>query len=129
MVQITTYTAVTDFLARAQALLEREEAANNVILGLANMLINTPERFPQFHLVTVDDSSGVQLVGLMIRNLSIYAESPDSEAMSALARYFSTQHITLPGVVGMVASAHAFAAAWTDATGGSWSVKMRERVS
>lgn len=128
--QTTAYTAASDFLIRTQALLEREEAANNVILGIANMLINAPERFPEFYLVTVDDSSGVKLAGLMTppHNLSLYAEAPERGAMFALARYFSAQQVTVPGVIGMVDTAHAFAAAWVNVAGGSWSAGFHERV-
>jgi len=128
--QITTYPTASEFLARTQAMLERREAANNLILGIAAMLVNSSERYPEFHLVTVDGPSGVQIAGLMTppHNCILYAEAPDREAMSALARYFCDQHIAVPGVIGMVDVAHAFAATWIKVAGGSWSARIHERV-
>ncbi len=128
--QINSYTSATEFLARAQQMLERHEGANNVIIGVANTLSNPHERFREFHLVTVDDSSGVRIAGLMTPpdSLIIHAEVPDVEAMSALARHFYAQNVAVRGVLGMVESAHTFAEAWINVAGGSWSVKIHERL-
>ena len=127
---IAIHPTARDFRARTQELLERQEAANNLMLGITDILIHRPERFPRFHLVSVEDATDLRVAALMTppNNLILYSDAPDKEAMSILARHFFDQHIAVPGAIGMVEPVHTFAEAWTEIAGRTWSVAIHERA-
>jgi predicted GNAT family acetyltransferase len=131
--QITTYQSATDFLARTRTMLEAHEAANNLMLGLVETLIHTPDRYQDWSLFTVDDKSAINVTSIVAVqtppfNLIIHVENPDPRAMVLLARYCHEEGIVLPGVTGRIEPAQSFANAWTDITGRKWRIGMHLRV-
>ena len=103
------------FLESAGPLLVVDEARHNLILGLAGILRDHPEVYPEFRLWTVRD--GDEVVGAALRtppfNL-VLARPRDEGALEALAAAIEDE---LPGVVGSVPEVDQFAQAWAKRSG------------
>ncbi|HZW02328.1 MAG TPA: GNAT family N-acetyltransferase [Anaerolineaceae bacterium] len=130
--RLTIYDNPQTFLDCVAPQLERREAENNVILGIANRLIRSPGRFPQpAFLATVEDGGEPLLVALRTppHRLVISAEEDDpAEAVKTLIRHLADAGEALPGVMGTSALAEAFARRWARRTGQPQRIAMRERV-
>lgn len=129
---ITTYADAAAFLRTAQALLERHEAANNLMLGLALRLAQSPapaENPP--YLATAPDDQGIALAALMTPpyNLVVYS---DRDAYGAtptlLLQDIFRRGLPTAGVLGSVALARAFAEAWPAVSGRSVRPGMHQRI-
>ena len=131
---VSRYNTASDFLARTQAMLEQHEAVNNLMLGLADTLIRIPDRYKEWHLLTVDEDAQIKAALLWTppHNIHIQADHSDPATMNELARYvyehFHQQGTAVPGVTGRVEPTTAFAEAWTAVAGGSSHVHLRMRV-
>lgn len=103
-----------EFLARAVPLLLADEARHNLILGIAGTLRDQPARYRRFELWLVEEAGTV--VGAALRTWPyrlVLARPETAAALPALANALED----LPGVVGGVTEARAFAEAWTARTG------------
>ena len=130
------------FLERVQDLLERDEAANNLMLGLLFRLAkeqpaeqNEPPPFFAFvecdHSPPVDRPGRIPFVMLMTppHNMIVYGRGADldaaiDEAVSTLLR----EGVLPPGVIGPRDVATAFASAWQHRTGCTLVVRMEQMV-
>lgn len=130
MLHLTTYTDPVRFLNRTQALLEQHEASNNLILGLADTLIRTPDIYPEWRLLTVDDGDAVLGVGLrtLPKNLQLYLPAISQAVVDLIAQHVYDQDPTLPGVMATLETAAAFADAWTRIAAVRWHSHMHMRV-
>ena len=103
------------FLDAAEPLLLRDEARHNLILGIAGILRDSPNLYPEFNLWLV--TRGREPVAAALRtpphNL-VLARPRDSAALRTLAGEIEDD---LPGVVGALPEAEAFAALWADRRG------------
>ncbi|MEP7288262.1 MAG: GNAT family N-acetyltransferase [Chloroflexota bacterium] len=132
--QITTCRTPESFLARTQAMLEQHEAVNNLMLGLAETIIRTPDRYLAWYLFTVDDEAEIYIAALWTvpLNIIIHVANPNPQAITLLARHLHDNYhkkaVAVPGVTGRVESVVAFADAWTALVGGTWQVKLHMRV-
>ncbi len=130
--QVTTYTAAQDFLAQVQTTLEQDEAANNVMLGVAQRVargVPYGEHPPYF--ATVADERGLALAALMTppHNLSLYGEADRwPAALEPLAMNLHSGGWPVSGVIGRIEVAEAFARAWSGVTGVPWRLSMRQRI-
>lgn len=103
----------TEFLARAGALLLADEARHNLILGLASTLRDQPGVYPEQELWVVEEEG--EVVGAALRtppHRLVLAQPTAPAAVEALALALAG----LPGVVGAVPEAMAFAQAWKERT-------------
>lgn len=131
--ELTVYENANDFLAAAAPLLEQNEAANNLILGIAERLTHNPHYYGQEDpfLAVVSDGGPPLLVALRTPpyGLALYAPEDDpAEAIKTLIRHLADGGTVLPGVNGPAALSENFARRWSRRTGAPYRLKMRERV-
>jgi len=120
------------FLSKAQAYLEANEAANNLMLGLAFRLRDRPEHFESSpYLVTAERETKLVAAGVMTppRHFLIYSDgqAPD-QVFDLIAQTMVAGQETVPGVLGPSAAAKQFADAWGRLSGQSYKPGMRQRI-
>jgi hypothetical protein len=128
---LTRYSAADAFLARAQADLERDEAANNLIIGIAVRLKEFPDRIKaQPYLATVEEGGGLLAAGVMTppHRVVLHAERDDPEPLRLIAQDLIAHGWEVPGVNGPSKTSEAFAGIWTGLTGQAHLPGMHERV-
>jgi predicted GNAT family acetyltransferase len=126
----TTYQSAHEFLLKTQKVLEKNEAANNLILGLCLRL----SHFPHFikttpYFATIMDKDELVLAAVMIppRQLVLYSQQPDkSKAPKILAQDLHTNHWLVPAVLGYPPLAKEFAATWTSVSGMAYREGLRQ---
>lgn len=129
---ITTYEHAAAFLRTVQGLLEADEAANNLMLGLALRLAQSPappENPP--YLATAHDAQGIAVAALMTppHNLVVYSERADPRpAPALLLQDLLARRLPVPGVLGPAAISCAFAEAWPAVSGRAYRAGMHMRV-
>ena len=120
-----------EFLARARSTLEQHEAANNLIIGIAVRLQESPERIktPPY-LATVEDGERLVAAAAMTppHRLILHAEDEDPEPLRLLARNLVTGGWHVPGVGALKATSRMFAEIWSAVTGQPYRAGMNERV-
>lgn len=129
---LATYQNAADFLLKTQAVLEKNEAANNLMLGICLRLRNFPEKIKTArYLATVTDEHGLVVAAVMTppHKLVVYGEKPEhGEALELFARDLLTNRWVLPGVLGPSRVAEAFAVTWAKVSGTSFRQGMRQRI-
>jgi predicted GNAT family acetyltransferase len=130
---LQTYSTADEFLSVARPALDADEAANNLMYGLALHLQRFPERIltpPYFGVVIEGD--GLQAAALMTppHGLIVLATDPiwADKAFDLVARNLRQDGWTLPGVLGPNQAALAFASAWRALTGERYELRVHERV-
>ncbi|MCE7946142.1 MAG: hypothetical protein DYG88_01795 [Chloroflexi bacterium CFX4] len=114
--RLTEYTHVDDFLAAAEPALLAHEAENNLPLGIANRIRQEPHLIDITpFMATVADDEGLILIVLRTPpyNLILHAERQEAAAIALLASHMHAHGHVLGGVTGVVATAKAFAEAWS----------------
>jgi len=102
------------FLTLAEPFLLREEAAHNLILGIAGVVRDDPGRYsgtPYF--AVVKDAAG-EIVGAMLRTLPynlLLSRAPEN-AVSAMAVAVRAEYDALPGLIAPTEIAASFAREW-----------------
>ena len=105
--------AAESFLVAAGPFLERHEAENNLILGLAATLRDHPQVYPQPPLLAlVRDQSGVCLAALRTPPFGLVLSAGPPAAVEVLAAGLAMAREALPGVAGPTATADHFARRW-----------------
>ncbi len=131
---VTPYTNGGDFLARAGEALEADEAANNLMLGIAGRLAagDAPPTWSTPFLATVDDGAGhLTLAAVMTppAKLVLHGEGDIWQpAIEPLARHLLDSGWYVPGVLGPSEVAHAFAETWQTVTRHPYREGTRQRV-
>lgn len=129
---VKTYENANDFLQDTRAYLEQNEAVNGLMLGLAFRLAQFADQIktPPF-LASVADEAGLAVASLMTppHKLLVYSDrQAATEALTALARHLYQNDWTFPAVLGLAPVAETFAQIWSELTGTSYEVGMRQRV-
>lgn len=130
--RVSIYPNADRFLARTQAALEKNEAANNLMLGLSlrmSRFLPLIEHPPYF--ATVTDNDNLLLAAMMTppRSLVLYTELSNwSEALELLIQELVAHQWPIPGVTGQPRLSQAFAVAWARLKGRTYQVKMRNRL-
>ena len=129
----TEYQDAESFLARTRAALERQEAANGLMLGLALRLVHTPNAFGSRlpYYATVQSEARLEAAALMTPpyKLQILTEGdPEQAGLELLAEALLRGEWPVPGVMARQAAAEAFAGIWHDKTGVSCRMGMRQRI-
>jgi predicted GNAT family acetyltransferase len=126
------YPDASAFLARTQKALEADEAANGLMLGICLRLEQFPERIktpPYF--ATVEDERGLAFAALMTppHNLVAYGCRGDLDRPAELVvQNLLARGWSVPGVLGPLDAARAFAVAWARVSGGRAEEGMSQRV-
>lgn len=119
----------SEFLADASALLLRDEARHNLILGLAGTLRDQPGRYDAFRLWLVREHRDVVVAALQTPPYNLVLASPsDDRALEALAEAIADDGIELPGVVAALPEADRFADAWEMCTSATRERRVSQRI-
>lgn len=128
-ISIRRYSDAAAFLKRAAAWLLRSEAENNLLLGIAQRLVQAPASFDTpVYLATVEDAG--EVVGCAFRTPPFklgLTEMPAS-ALPALVEDVAHVYGSLPAVLGPNQLAAAFAARWSQRTGSPARAGMQHRI-
>jgi len=127
--RIATYSDAGSFLDVAQTYLERDEALNNLPLGLACRLRDQEDVDPPPLYLTTADDAGLGLAALMTppHNLILYSDRDDLQ-LSPLVHHLTHSAWTVPGVLGPSELAGRFSRIWEEATTCASRIKTRLRV-
>jgi GNAT superfamily N-acetyltransferase len=99
-------------------LLMLDEARHDLHLGLVHTLLHHPSVYPSKHLWSVEDAGTVVGAALQTPPHNVVLAQPAAEgANDRLADAIGSAGIELPGVVGGLPEAEAFASAWCARTG------------
>jgi predicted GNAT family acetyltransferase len=130
--EVIQYDNAAAFQRRTQAYLERNEAANNLILGITQRLVNQPARQETIPFAaTVEEGDRVLLVVLQTppKRLILYGDGEVSNSvLKELVAYLVQKKKRVPGVVGPEQIATAFSEAWVRETHSSSVIFMKQRV-
>lgn len=115
----TVYGTASQFLDATGEFLERNEAVNNLLLGLSNMLVQKKQRGEStaghfLYSVETDEGAMVLVVLITDKNLIVYGdgtEQTETAIQTAIAD-IRRLGLTVPGVIGPTPLAHSFALAW-----------------
>jgi len=115
-----------EFLTAAAPLLLADEPRHNLILGLAATLRDHPDVYPEHRLWLVEADGGAVAAALRTPPHGLVLAEPSAEgALEVLAAAIADE---LPGVVGAIPEAQAFAAAWARRTGTHVRVRTRQGI-
>lgn len=129
--KLYTYPSPTPFLAQNCAFLEKREAVNSLLYGLALTHQKAGDEAGPLFLLSVQDEGEPIFCALQTppRKLVVCGEVAHAEAIAALAsNYISENAITIPGINGPRAFAEALADAWSRRQGIGWNVSRRSGV-
>lgn len=129
---LTRYEAANAFLARAQTWLEQNEAANNLILGIAVRLAEHPDRIKQPpYLASVETNGELTAAAVMTppHRVVLYSTTgADPAPLCPILDDLRTGEWNVPGVMAPAATSAAFAQLWANTTGQTPRPAMRERA-
>ena len=127
--QVIRNKTAAEFLARTKPWLEKAEAKNNLILGIAAYFASCAGQLkgsPYF--LTVEGNGTIVGAALMAPPRRILLTRMPHSAVTLLADYLLEGAASVPGVLGPKAEAKLFANHWTSKTGRSCHPKMSERI-
>ena len=130
---ITTYEHACDFLAHAQAELERNEVLNSLPLGIALRLQRFPERIKSPpYLATIEEEGKLILMAVMTPPFGLVVTSNQmdvvGEAPSLLVHDLLKDGWPVSGVMGPSTLADLFAQTWTSLSGEMPRLRTHERL-
>ena len=127
--EIRRFADVDGFLAVTGEFLEAREAEHNLIFGISSYVRDQPNVFGEGTLYFAAVLAGGRVVAVAMRtpphNL-VLSEIDDPRAIDRLVA--DRLEDDLPGVLGPVEHARAFAERWAAATGRSWRHHLAERI-
>jgi predicted GNAT family acetyltransferase len=130
--QFTKHKTAGAFLANVQDTLEKREAANNLMLGLAARIQKFPERIRlQPYLATVRAGSKLVAAAVMTPPFGVVVQSQFTSshtALSPIAENLHAERWPVPFVNGELHASDAFAKAWQSLTGAGVTATLHERV-
>jgi uncharacterized protein len=116
--EVRTHDDPSAWLEAVLPLLMLDEARHDLHLGLVHTLVHHPSVYPSKHLWSVEDAGTVVGAALQTPPHNIIVAQPAVEgANDLLADAIGSSGIQLPGVVGGLPEAEAFASAWCARTG------------
>jgi predicted GNAT family acetyltransferase len=125
-VEVARFDDAAAFLAEAEPLLLADEARNNLILGIAGTIRDSPDHHPTRSLWLVRDERGVAAAALRTPPHNLILAAPRSgDALAVLVRGIAAD---LPGVVGAEPEAVGFADLWSQQTGLRARTNMRQGI-
>ena len=137
--QATRYHSAAEILPRVRDLLEREEAAANLPLGLLLRMAGQPEREQEAErqpfYALIEDAGQPVLLTMQTppHNVILFGAKEETserrEAASEVGVFFLLREgLAVPGVIGPRDVATGFAGAWSRQTGGPWHVQMEQMI-
>lgn len=106
------------FRRAADPLLLRQEARNNLILGVTGILVTKPEVYPEFHLWLVEESEAPVAAAAMTPPHNLILSEPEAEeALDSLVDAVARSGLDVPGILGNEPSVSRFVELWAERTG------------
>jgi len=116
--EVRTHDDPAEWLEVVLPLLMLDEARHNLHLGLAHTLVHHPSVYPSKHLWSVQDAGRVVGAALQTPPHNLVLAQPAAEdANDVLVDAIASAGVHLPGVVGGLPEAEAFASVWCGRTG------------
>lgn len=135
MRKVVEYDSVLMFLQAVEKWLERNEAENNLMLGLLFMWRELELRgqpIPPAFMATVESTEGRPEILVLLNPVNLILaqteEIHDDNAVHTLVSYMHSSGKLVPGVVGPVGITRAFALAWAQRQNNTAYVKMNQRI-
>lgn len=116
------------FLERADPWLACAEAEHNLFYGIVGQIRARPEMYPLAPWLLTVESGGVAGAAIMTPPHSLIVARMSLEALDALADWLIRDHAPVPGVLGHVEAADAFARVWQSRTGESGTAGRHQRI-
>jgi predicted GNAT family acetyltransferase len=127
---ITTYQDPDQFLLKVRPILEKNEATNGLLLGIAAS-VKTPSLYTSFYLATIEDENRLLVAACMTppHNLILVSLEGESDAAFALLiQDLQRGNWPVPGVIGPAPVSERFAQMWAKLTGQQYKVNIHERL-
>jgi predicted GNAT family acetyltransferase len=130
---ITTYQDPDDFLLRTHPTLEKDEATNGLLLGIASSIKNS-SLYSTYYLATIEDEIGLLVAACMTppHNLILYSrdsrEASNEAAFTLLLQNLQNENWPVPGVIGPALLAENFAHIWAKVAGRHYRVGILQRL-
>ena len=120
---------VAEYIDLVTPLLDRAPARHNLIRGLLDVLRRRPDTYPGFDLWAVHDDDALVEAAMQTPPYNLALAQPLEEAaLAPLAAGIVDAGVRLPGVVGGVSEAEAFAKAWTAIVGGGTEIVTEQGI-
>ncbi len=127
--EVSKLDGVREYTDVVAPLLGRAPARHNLILGLLDVLARRPDSYEAYHLWAVRDDGRVVGAAMQTPPYGLaLAEPIDDASLAPLAAAIVEAGVRLPGVVGGVAEADAFADAWVALVGGGTETVTRQGI-
>ena len=139
--KLTRYASAAEFLAHARRPLEKEEAANNLIVGIAARVAESPDYYKHpIYLATVDAGPDFIAAGVRTPPFNVIVSSvrgADPEPLRLIlddlldfAGQFPPDSPAgrLPGITAHSDIARAFSEVWSERTGKPYMLAMSQRI-
>ncbi|MCC6694197.1 MAG: GNAT family N-acetyltransferase [Candidatus Hydrogenedentes bacterium] len=127
--QYTEYADAAGFLAKTRTILERDECANNLMLGNCLRLLSESPVFEQPPLfATIDRDGDLALAAVMTPPypLQIYVENGDVSGVDFLVTELARSGRHIASVIGRESVGRAFAELWSRETGAAARTRVRQ---
>lgn len=128
--KLITYENAADFLEKNQAMLEKDEVINSVVLGISARLAESPEGARnRVYLATVEDEQSLILAAFMTPpfRIILYSPRPDyDKALELIAQNLLENNWSVSGTLGVPALAKAFAETWQKVSNQTYRAGLRE---
>ncbi len=127
---VNRYHDPTEFSKITQSSFLKNETANNLILGLSQLLNTDPSRYKDPFMLTVIENGDLLSAALMTPPfpLLIHAEQSNPKVYRELINYCVKEKIHVPGVNGRSEYSDLFAACWSNITHQTVTLTMALRV-
>lgn len=130
-IKISRYEDAGEFLTAAGEYLDGHASANNLMLGICELLVRKPDAYKDpFFAALLDEDNNLHLCAVMTppHNIILAGEEGFSNAMPVLAKYLLEEAMPVPGVIGPAELSDAFAGEWEEITGQHSEIEMYQRV-
>lgn len=121
IMNVIVFSRALDFLNKVLPYLEKQETANNLIIGLAFRLIDQPDLYPLPPFLSAVEQDGEPVLAALMtppHHLTLAGFQPDlGQAYAALGHALRSGGWPLPGVRAPAAVAGNFAACWAEISG------------
>jgi predicted GNAT family acetyltransferase len=128
---ITQFDGAEPFLEKAESFLLKNEAVNNLPLGILYSNIELPDMDNKdTFFALVENHEEIILVTVKTaHNLVLYGEGPRlTEAINLAVSYLIQENINIPGIIGPTHIATEFAETWKKQNNSSILVSMKQRI-
>lgn len=123
------YSVASEWLDRTGPILFPHEAEHNLMLGLAGVAVESPERFPKgLRMWTVAEGGAVVAAAFNTPPHNLILSRCSPEALDALVSDLAAHQETFPGVIGPEEVPGEFARLWAARTGVHARCRMRQRI-